>query len=71
MEDAQRTLMEKQGELLTGISSCQGFFPYKLFASDEELKEAIQSHVAADEFSKYPTRGSALPASSQFNHISW
>jgi choline dehydrogenase-like flavoprotein len=43
MEDAQKTLMEKQSGPLTGISSCQGFFPYKLFASDEELKETIQS----------------------------
>jgi choline dehydrogenase-like flavoprotein len=43
MEDAQKTLMEKQGGPLTGISSCQGFFPYKMVASDEELKETIQS----------------------------
>jgi choline dehydrogenase-like flavoprotein len=43
MEDAQKTLTEKQGGPLTGISSCQGFFPYKMFASDEELKETIQS----------------------------
>jgi choline dehydrogenase-like flavoprotein len=43
MEDAQKTLMEKQGGPLTGISSCQGFFPYKVVVSDEELKETIQS----------------------------
>jgi choline dehydrogenase-like flavoprotein len=43
MEDAQKTLTEKQGGPLTGISSCQGFFPYKVMASDEELKETIQS----------------------------
>lgn len=43
MEDAQKTLTEKQGGPLTGISSCQGFFPYKVIASDEELKETIQS----------------------------
>jgi choline dehydrogenase-like flavoprotein len=42
MADAQKTLMEKAGGPLTGISSCQGFFPYKLFASDEELKETVQ-----------------------------
>jgi choline dehydrogenase-like flavoprotein len=43
MADAQKTLMEKAGGPLTGISSCQGFFPYKLFTSDEELKETVQS----------------------------
>lgn len=43
MADAQKTLMEKQGGPLTGISSCQGFFPYKMFASDQELRETVQS----------------------------
>lgn len=28
---------------LTGISSMQGFFPYKMFATEEELQETIQS----------------------------
>lgn len=43
MQDAQKVLMETQGGPLTAISSTQGFFPYTLFASDEELKETIQS----------------------------
>ena len=43
MADAQKTLMEKAGGPLTGISCCQGFFPYKMFASDEEVKETVQS----------------------------
>lgn len=42
LADAQKTLMEKAGGPLTGISSCQGFFPYKLFASEDELKETVQ-----------------------------
>lgn len=42
MAEAQKALMEKAGGPLTGISSCQGFFPYKMFASDEELKETVQ-----------------------------
>jgi choline dehydrogenase-like flavoprotein len=43
MEAAQKALMEKQGGPLTCISSCQGFFPYNLVATAEELKETIQS----------------------------
>jgi choline dehydrogenase-like flavoprotein len=43
MENAQKALMETQGGPLTAISSTQGFFPYKLFATDAELKETIQS----------------------------
>ena len=43
MADAQKVLMEKQGGPLTCISSTQGFFPYKMFASDAELKETVQS----------------------------
>lgn len=43
MEAAQKALMEKQGGPLTCISSCQGFFPYNLVATPEELKETIQS----------------------------
>lgn len=43
MANAQQVLMEKQGGPLTCISSCQGFFPYKIFASDAELKETLQS----------------------------
>ena len=42
MADAQQTLMEKAGGPLTGISSCQGFFPYKSFVSDAELNETLQ-----------------------------
>lgn len=43
MEAAQKALAEKQGGPLTCISSCQGFFPYNLVATPEELKETIQS----------------------------
>ena len=43
MQDAQKVWMETQGGLLTAVSSTQGFFPYKLFASDAELKETIES----------------------------
>lgn len=43
MEAAQKALVEKQGGPLTCISSCQGFFPYNLVATPEELKQTIQS----------------------------
>ena len=43
MQDAQKVWMETQGGPLTAISSTQGFFPYTLFASHNELKETIQS----------------------------
>lgn len=43
MQDAQKVLRETQGGPLTSISSTQGFFPYKLFATDAELKETIAS----------------------------
>jgi hypothetical protein len=43
MQDAQKLWMETQGGPLTAISSAQGFLPYKLFASDAELKETVQS----------------------------
>jgi choline dehydrogenase-like flavoprotein len=43
MQDAQKLWMETQGGPLTAISSAQGFLPYKLFASDAELKETAQS----------------------------
>lgn len=43
MEAAQKELMEQQSGPLTNISSTQGFFPYKLFASDEEQKDILKS----------------------------
>ena len=43
MAGAQKTLMETGGGPLTGISSVQGFFPYKLFATDDELQSTIRS----------------------------
>ena len=43
MASAQKTLMETGGGPLTGISSVQGFFPYKLFATEEELQKTLQS----------------------------
>jgi choline dehydrogenase-like flavoprotein len=43
MQDAQKVWMETQGGPLTAISSTQGFLPYKLFATDAELRETIQS----------------------------
>ncbi|KAK4994982.1 hypothetical protein LTR66_005112 [Elasticomyces elasticus] len=43
MAGAMKALMEKQGGPLTSISSCQGFFPWKLFATDEEVEETIKS----------------------------
>jgi hypothetical protein len=35
--------MEGAGGPLTCISSCQGFFPYKMMVSAEELKATVQS----------------------------
>jgi choline dehydrogenase-like flavoprotein len=43
MEDAMSQLAEKQGGPLTGISSTQGFFPYKLFATADEQASIIKS----------------------------
>lgn len=43
MEGAMKALVEKQGGPLTCISSCQGFFPYNLVVTGEELKETVQS----------------------------
>jgi choline dehydrogenase-like flavoprotein len=43
MASAQKTLMETGGGPLTGISSVQGFFPYKLFATEAELQATIKS----------------------------
>jgi choline dehydrogenase-like flavoprotein len=43
MEAAMKSLMEGGAGPLTCISSCQGFFPYKMMVSPEELKETIQS----------------------------
>lgn len=38
MAAAQQALAETQAGPLTAVSSCQGFFPYKQFATEEELK---------------------------------
>jgi choline dehydrogenase-like flavoprotein len=43
MEAATKALMEGGGGPLTCISSCQGFFPYKMMVSAEELKATVQS----------------------------
>lgn len=43
MAAAQKELMEQQTGPLTNISSTQGFFPYKLFATEEEQREIIKS----------------------------
>lgn len=43
MAAAQKELMEQQSGPLTNISSTQGFFPYKLFASDDEQKDVIKA----------------------------
>lgn len=39
---AQQALAETQAGRLTAVSSCQGFFPYKQFAMEEEPKEAVE-----------------------------
>lgn len=43
MEGAMKALTEQQSGPLTCISSCQGFFPYKIMVTPEELKETIRS----------------------------
>ncbi|KAK5123992.1 hypothetical protein LTR85_002189 [Meristemomyces frigidus] len=43
MEAAQKQYMETQSGPLTCISSMQGFFPYKLFATEAEQKETLSS----------------------------
>lgn len=43
MEAAQKQMAEHQNGPLTHISSTQGFFPYKLFASESEQAEIIKS----------------------------
>nr|OQO25412.1 hypothetical protein B0A51_08481 [Rachicladosporium sp. CCFEE 5018] len=43
MEGAMKQLMEQQGGPLSCISSTQGFFPYKLFATADEQAEIISS----------------------------
>jgi choline dehydrogenase-like flavoprotein len=43
MEDAMRQLAEKQGGPLTAPSSTQGFFAYKLFATEDEQANIIKS----------------------------
>ncbi|RDW73582.1 hypothetical protein BP6252_07489 [Coleophoma cylindrospora] len=54
MANAQQVLLEKQAGPLTSISSCQGFFPYKKFATPEEVQETVQSiRKTAEESSPY------------------
>ena len=43
MEAAQKQMAENQNGPLTHISSTQGFFPYKLFATEEEQAEILKS----------------------------
>lgn len=43
MADAQKQMMEDQSGPLTHISSTQGFFPYKLFATEDEQAEIVKS----------------------------
>jgi choline dehydrogenase-like flavoprotein len=43
MAMAQKELMENQSGPLTCVSGVQGFFPYKLMATPEELKECVES----------------------------
>lgn len=43
MQAAQQQLMEKQGGPLTAIAATQGFFPYKMTVSGEELTKTVQS----------------------------
>ncbi|KAL1954828.1 hypothetical protein VTO42DRAFT_558 [Malbranchea cinnamomea] len=43
MTAAQKALAETHGGPLTAISSCQGFFPFKQFATEEELEEVVAS----------------------------
>jgi choline dehydrogenase-like flavoprotein len=43
MEAAQKVLMETSSGPLTQISSMQGFFPYKLFATQEEQQTVLES----------------------------
>jgi choline dehydrogenase-like flavoprotein len=43
MEAAQKHLMEQQGGPLTAIASTQGFFPYKMTVTGDELKKTVQS----------------------------
>ena len=43
MADAAKQMGETGGGPLTAIQSSQGFLPYKLFATPEELEETVQS----------------------------
>ena len=63
MEDAMKQLAEKQGGPLTGISSTQGFFPYKVSGKMETVapKEAILTAASSS-----PPRTSK-PASSSLS----
>ncbi|PSK34121.1 Cellobiose dehydrogenase [Elsinoe australis] len=42
LEAAQKQLAEMQNGGLTQISSCQGFFPYKMFATEQELADTVK-----------------------------
>jgi choline dehydrogenase-like flavoprotein len=53
MEAATKALMEGAGGPLTCISSCQGFFPYKMMVSAEELKATVQSIKEGSTNSKF------------------
>jgi choline dehydrogenase-like flavoprotein len=50
---AQEELMVSQSGALTCISPVQGFFPYKLFATPEQLKETIDSIKATKTTSEF------------------
>ncbi|KAF2148134.1 GMC oxidoreductase [Myriangium duriaei CBS 260.36] len=54
LEAVQKQLIESQDGSLTEISSMQGFFPYKMFASKEAMAETIKlmDEGGADEFEK-------------------
>ncbi|KAF2152036.1 GMC oxidoreductase [Myriangium duriaei CBS 260.36] len=54
IEAAQKEFEETQSGVLTEISSCQGFFPYKLLATPEQLAETLElaGNGAENEFQK-------------------
>lgn len=53
MANAQKALMETGGGPLTGISSVQGFFPYKLFATESELQVTLKSLTSTPATSRF------------------
>jgi len=56
MEYAGKVYAEHQGGPLSCIQSTQGFFPYKKFASPEELKETIDSIKSTEPKSAFQKR---------------